>query len=1191
MALNPQSVHARLDHAARRWRFSQAARYLMAGGALVSAQLLLSLALDTWIHFGTAARWSTFVLISGSALGAVLMAWRAWAPTVTRASMARRLEIAAGDRSNSLITAVQFDESLPMDSPMRTAIFEELKDPFPSIDWEQVFQWKQLRKLGVWVGTIALLMLSLAFAMPSNFINSTLRIFLPSSNIPPLTRTRIESLIPGNETISQGRDLQVSVNLAGEIPKSAWIRFRDVGGGWQRVLMDHEVGAPVFTYLWREIRQPLEYEIEAGDVETGRFRIQVRPRTAIRQAEAEVTPPAYLNQPPDKIEVGAAIQGIPAGSRVNLRLRFNNPLVELRAVADKDEVLRSTMVQPAEWNVEFDAKTVRALRLSFKDEAGVQEQLSIPVEIRADDPPKVTVLEPVEGSEVFAEKGARMQIKFVVADNHGLASVGVYQSTAEKDDGRLLQEFGAAAGQRSFEGTANVTVVPEGEDARVTYRVIARDANDLPNAAPTLSRPIVVSLRTAEKMAEAKKEAAATVEGLLEKLIGLQSKNLDETRVLIVKKGTVKAEALLERQNEVTKVASQLFSLTTGSSVDLHENLEKLLAKEMREVVLVLRDATASEGETQVKALLRASALEAAILARFKAAPDQAQNDSKRLEVEKVISGLEELFKRQREIYKQTKEQGSEKFSVLSQQQDELADRVQGVRKGLLTDSKNNALGDEDFRKRMEKAADMIGELKIYEGMLASVEHLQEKRIDPSIKIQQQVLAGLNKIIAMLNEWQKSKAEEQREEMREKISDLNEKLKNLTEIERDIVQKTEEMARKAEIRADDVAEMDELKKTKDLVKEAIEQMTTDLQAFPDTKAGNEMKDLLMQVFEDTEQEDLEDVLAGNKKPSEIAVQKEQGMLDALEKAQELAADMEHWLGKKSDATKWLMENFDKSEMPEIPMLPLADAFEDLVGDLLEEQKNIQEDSKDAASNQAFAQYPPGWDIMDGNQPSFGAQGKTGNQKPNHNEQMGRSNGGREGMSNGEMAGTETQMAKGDTPDVRRTNDAMQQGQVRDNGEVGQTRATGGGKAGGYSDRNGMEGEAQLRGVQAQKAPSDAAAVAQAMLAEKTAQKVAEAKMLFIKSDGLKDVAKLMAESAQALKEGRNKDAEGLHQRVVRQLQELKGGVSSSEIVTHNVGSSTTAEQSKLRGGNEGEAPAAYKGMVADYFRVLGKDQP
>ena len=46
----------------------------------------------------------------------------------------------------------------------------------------------------------------------------------------------------------------------------------------------------------------------------------------------------------------------------------------------------------------------------------------------------------------------------------------------------------------------------------------------------------------------------------------------------------------------------------------------------------------------------------------------------------------------------------------------------------------------------------------------------------------------------------------------------------------------------------------------------------------------------------------------------------------------------------------------------------------------------------------------GWEIRDGPMPGFGAQGKSGNEKPNHNEQMGRSSGGRQGMSDGEMAG-------------------------------------------------------------------------------------------------------------------------------------------------------------------------------------------
>ena len=62
----------------------------------------------------------------------------------------------------------------------------------------------------------------------------------------------------------------------------------------------------------------------------------------------------------------------------------------------------------------------------------------------------------------------------------------------------------------------------------------------------------------------------------------------------------------------------------------------------------------------------------------------------------------------------------------------------------------------------------------------------------------------------------------------------------------------------------------------------------------------------------------------------------------------------------------------------------------------------------------------------------------------------------------EMVGYRASSLEGTTPDVRRTSDPMQQGQVKDDGGINSTRATGGGKAGGFSDRNGMDGNAPLR---------------------------------------------------------------------------------------------------------------------------------
>jgi hypothetical protein len=168
---------------------------------------------------------------------------------------------------------------------------------------------------------------------------------------------------------------------------------------------------------------------------------------------------------------------------------------------------------------------------------------------------------------------------------------------------------------------------------------------------------------------------------------------------------------------------------------------------------------------------------------------------------------------------------------------------------------------------------------------------------------------------------------------------------------------------------------------------------------------------------------------------------------------------------------------------------------------------------------------------------------------------------------------------------------MQQGQVEDDGGIAKTRATGGGKAGGFSDRQGMEGNAPLRATKAAARPTDAAAAAQAQLAEKTAKKVAEANLLYIRGgEQLSGVAKLMDQNATAIREGRMKDAAGIHQRIIGRLKEIKGGVASGDVLTFVATDGARSQEKQLLGGQEGEPPAQYKDQVADYFRALVEEK-
>jgi len=164
---------------------------------------------------------------------------------------------------------------------------------------------------------------------------------------------------------------------------------------------------------------------------------------------------------------------------------------------------------------------------------------------------------------------------------------------------------------------------------------------------------------------------------------------------------------------------------------------------------------------------------------------------------------------------------------------------------------------------------------------------------------------------------------------------------------------------------------------------------------------------------------------------------------------------------------------------------------------------------------------------------------------------------------------------------------MQQGQVKDDGGINSTRATGGGKAGGFSDRNGMDGNAPLRSTKAPSIPAnDALAVKQALLAEKTSKQYAQASLLYLRANGLADVPRLMEESQAALKDGRVEDFNRLHKQIVGQLHTTQGRIQSGQALMLSTTESRRAEDKQLLGGDEGQAPEAYKKQVADYYRSL-----
>ena len=134
----------------------------------------------------------------------------------------------------------------------------------------------------------------------------------------------------------------------------------------------------------------------------------------------------------------------------------------------------------------------------------------------------------------------------------------------------------------------------------------------------------------------------------------------------------------------------------------------------------------------------------------------------------------------------------------------------------------------------------------------------------------------------------------------------------------------------------------------------------------------------------------------------------------------------------------------------------------------------------------------------------------------------------------------------------------------------------------------MDGDAPLRTV---KSPdqmlNNALAAEQALLSQQAAKSYATARLFYLRTGPLPEVARLMDESREALKNGRLAEYEALHRRIVAGLRKLGEGGSTTNVTVLDGGAGGRfVGEKRLPGGAEAAVPAGFQQPVDDYFRAL-----
>jgi len=345
-----------------------------------------------------------------------------------------------------------------------------------------------------------------------------------------------------------------------------------------------------------------------------------------------------------------------------------------------------------------------------------------------------------------------------------------------------------------------------------------------------------------------------------------------------------------------------------------------------------------------------------------------------------------------------------------------------------------------------------------------------------------------------------------------------------------------------------------------------------LQDFGDGKIVQDMNEVYQEV--QTASTDL------YQKRVEIAVPAEQA---GLEKAAEIEQNLERWLPNTPDNTKWSMEEPPQGPS-DIPMAELPKELDDLVGDLLNKEKDMDQDKDDVSSSiMDSIDKGAGWGADDGPMSNMSAKGVTGNQLPNNDEIGGRSGEGRNGKSDGQMVGN-TAVGKGgnETP-TRMTPTPFENGSVNDQSKDTKGGATGGGKLAG-TGQEGLRGpmpppvQQKLRVLAEQQAKLRQQAESLALQLRKQRRPTGDLESAVNAMKQLEDAAK-------------NQNGLGVVQGYHQALDSLQAARAAyagdrlsrveADSLTHNARKDVMDTQAE-------DAPAGYEEMTGAYFRSLSE---
>ena len=408
---------------------------LLTGGVgavlLLVGYLFLFVVTDHWVISGGWSQTSRYVLWTGFL--AVLGAWtwykfvQPWSQRVTQLYAASQLEGAHPELKSNLLTLVDLQQAgRPVSPVIIEAMERRAAMNLQQVNIDDAVDRHALTKLSYALLAMVLVLCVYTLASPKSLMSSAWRALFPMANVTLSTRTAILEVKPGDITVLAHATPDIETTLSGAIPAEVRVLYTTADRRMvDEIVKLQETDEGVHRYRGRLVgesgnglMQNVTYRIEAGDAVSPTYSITVRqPPTATVQ-EVAYDYPTYMGID-DRTQQDSAIDAW-EGTFVTVRALTNVPVDSATVLfSDTEDTALKAEELPmqiadgvhlsAQWQLKFrsDGSFPRFYRIQLarKSEQG-DELVAVPTlhtqRIRADLPPKLTILHPTEDMELPA---------------------------------------------------------------------------------------------------------------------------------------------------------------------------------------------------------------------------------------------------------------------------------------------------------------------------------------------------------------------------------------------------------------------------------------------------------------------------------------------------------------------------------------------------------------------------------------------------------------------------------------------------------------------------------------------------------------------------------------------------------------------------------------------------------------------